>query len=143
MVNFVVEITNKKCTMENVLRNSSVKTLLSMCMLFVCCFLSFASTADEKKNIPLQGQWEEGKRSISINYSVSVSWDGTCLYVESLSPRSTIHVALSNGVENVCDETIQAGSCPATLYIGALDPGEAYQLVLTNQFGDRLEGTID
>lgn len=128
--------------MKNVLKNSSVETLLSMCMLFVCCFLSFASAADEKKNIPLQGQWEEGKRSVSINYSVSVSWDGTCLYVESLSPRSTIHVTLSDVIENVCDETIPAGSCPATLYIGALDSGRTYQLVLTNQFGDRLEGTI-
>jgi len=29
------------------------------------------------------------------------------------------------------------------IYIGALDPGETYQLVLINQFGDRLEGTID
>lgn len=127
--------------MENVLRNSCVKTLLSMCMLFVCCFLSFA--ADEKKNIPVQGQWEEGKRSISINYPVSVSWDGTSLYVVNLSPRSTIHVTLSNGAENICDETIPAGTCPATIYVGTLESGQSYQLVLTNQFGDRLEGTID
>lgn len=41
------------------------------------------------------------------------------------------------------DEPIPAGSCPATLYIGALDSGETYQLVLTNQFGDRLEGIIN
>lgn len=129
--------------MENVLRNSCVKTLLSMCMLFVCCFLSFASAADEKKNIPVQGQWEEGKRSISINYPVSVSWDGTSLYVVNLSPRSTIHVTLSNGAENICDETIPAGTCPATIYVGTLESGQSYQLVLTNQFGDRLEGTID
>lgn len=129
--------------MENVLRSSCVKTLLSMCMLFVCCFLSFASAADEKKNIPVQGQWEEGKRSISINYPVSVSWDGTSLYVVNLSPRSTIHVTLSNGAENICDETIPAGTCPATIYVGTLESGQSYQLVLTNQFGDRLEGTID
>ena len=45
-------------------------------------------------------------RSVSFEYPVSVSWDETCLYVESLSSRSTIHVTLSNGVENVCDETI-------------------------------------
>lgn len=106
-------------------------------------FASSGSGGDEKKKIPLQGQWCEGKRSVEIEYSVSVSWDGTCLYVESLSPRSTIHVTLSDGSENVCDEIIPAGSCPATLYIGALEPGETYQLVLTNQFGDRLEGIID
>ena len=101
------------------------------------------SGKDEPKNIPLQGEWAEDMRSVSFEYPVSVSWDGICLYVESLSPRSTIHVTLSNGVENVCDETIPAGSCPATLYIGALNPGETYQLVLTNQFGDRLEGIIN
>ncbi|WP_456087832.1 DUF3244 domain-containing protein [Parabacteroides sp.] len=121
-------------------------TLLVGCLFILSVQNLFASSGldgEEKKKIPLQGKWFEDKRSVEAEYPVSVSWDGTCLYVESLSPRSTIHVTLSNGVENICDETIQAGSCPATLYIGALDPGEAYQLVLTNQFGDRLEGAID
>lgn len=97
---------------------------------------------DEKKDIPLKGQWAEDMRSVSFEYPVSVSWDGTTLYVESLSLRSTIHVTLSNGSENICDETIPIGTCPATIYVGALDSGQSYQLVLTNQFGDRLEGTI-
>lgn len=98
---------------------------------------------EEKKKIPLQGKWFEDKRSIEVEYPVPVSWDGTSLYVVTLSPRSTIHVTLSNGAENICDETIPAGTCPATIYVGTLDSGQSYQLVLTNQFGDRLEGTID
>lgn len=112
-------------------------------MIFLVAQDAFAASGkDEPKNIPLQGEWVEDMRSVTFEYPVSVFWDGTYLYVESLSPRSTVHVTLSNGVENICDETIQAGSCPATLYIGALDSGQTYQLVLTNQFGDRLEGTI-
>lgn len=121
-------------------------TLLVGCLFVLSTQNLFDSSGlggEEKKKVPLQGQWFEDKRSVEAEYPVSVSWDGTCLYVESLSPRSTIHVTLSNGVENVCDETILAGSCPATLYIGTLDPGETYQLVLTNQFGDRLEGIIN
>ena len=124
-------------------KNLMNKFVWGICFLFVCSFSSVALTTDEKKDIPLQGEWEEGKRSLQVECLVSASWDGTCLYVESLSPRSTIHVTLSNGVENICDESIPAGSCPATLYIGALDSGETYQLVLTNQFGDRLEGIIN
>ena len=89
----------------------------------------------KKKAIPLKGTWGEDKRSVEVEYPVSVFWDGTCLYVESLSSRSTIHVSLSNETENICEETIPAGSCPATLYIGTLDLGQTYQLVLTNQFG--------
>lgn len=130
--------------MKRMLALNRVLLLILGSMIFLVSQDVFAGSGkDEKKDIPLKGKWGEDMRSVSFEYPVSVSWDGTCLYVESLSPRSTIHVTLSNGVENVCDETIPAGSCPATLYIGALDPGQTYQLVLTNQFGDRLEGTID
>lgn len=121
-------------------------TLLVGCFFILSVQNLFASTGlgeEEKKKIPLQGKWFEDKRSIEVEYPVSVSWDGTCLYVVNLSPRSTIHVTLSNGAENICDETIPAGTCPATIYVGTLESGQSYQLVLTNQFGDRLEGTID
>ena len=121
--------------------------LLVGCLFVLSTQNLFASSSDSgeggKKKVPLQGKWFEDKRSVEIDYSVSVSWDGTCLYVESLSPRSTIHVTLSNGVESVCVETIPAGTCPATIYVGALESGHRYQLVLTNQFGDRLEGAVD
>ena len=131
---------------ENMKRMLALKQVLLFflgSMIFLVAQDAFAESGkDEKKNIPIQGEWVEDMRSVSFECPVSVFWDGTYLYVESLSPRSTIHVTLSNGVENVCDETIPAGSCPATLYIGVLDPGQTYRLVLTNQFGDRLEGTI-
>ena len=129
--------------MKRMLALNRVLLLILGSMIFLVSQDAFAGSGkDEPKNIPLQGEWGEDMRSVSFEYPVSVSWDETCLYVESLSSRSTIHVTLSNGVENVCDETIPAGSCPATLYIGVLDLGETYQLVLSNQFGDRLEGTI-
>ena len=123
-------------------KNQMNKFVWGFCFLFVGCFLSVALATDEKKDIPLQGEWEEGKRSLQIECPVSVSWDGTYLYVESLSSRSEIHVILSNGAEKVCDETIQVGFSSATIYVGVLESGKTYQLVLTNQFGDRLEGTI-
>ena len=65
------------------------------------------------------------------------------LYVESSSSRSEIQVTVSNGTEILCEETLPVGSCPATVYVGALEPEGVYEVVLTNQFGDRLEGWIE
>ena len=104
----------------------------------------FADSADEeKKRIPLKGKWAEDKRSLEIDYPVSVYWDGVYLYVESSSSRSEIQVTVSNGTEILCEETLPVGSCPATVYVGALEPEGVYEVVLTNQFGDRLEGWIE
>lgn len=106
----------------------------------------FADSADEKeqkKKIPLKGTWAEDKRSLEIDYPVSVYWDGVYLYVESSSSRSEIQVTVSNGTEILCEETLPVGSCPATVYVGALEPEGVYEVVLTNQFGDRLEGWIE
>ena len=116
--------------------------ILGSMIFFVAQDVFAESGKDEKKDIPLKGHWAEDMRFVEFDCPVSVSWDGTYLYVESLSSRSTIHIILSDGAENVCDETIPAGTCPATLYIGTLEPSQTYELVLTNQFGDRLEGTI-
>ncbi|WP_293668889.1 DUF3244 domain-containing protein [uncultured Parabacteroides sp.] len=129
--------------MKRMLALNRVLLLILGSMIFLVSQDAFAGSGkDEPKNIPLQGEWGEDMRSVSFEYPVSVSWDGTCLYVKSLSPRSTIHVTLSNGVENVCDETIQVGACLEVLYVGTLEFGETYHLVLTNQFGDRLEGFV-
>ena len=106
----------------------------------------FADSADEKeqkKKIPLKGTWAEDKRSLEIDYPVSVYWDGVYLYVESSSSRSEIQVTVSNETEILCEETLPVGSCPATVYVGALEPEGVYEVVLTNQFGDRLEGWIE
>ena len=129
--------------MKRMLALNRVLLLILGSMIFLVSQNVFAGQKDEPKDIPLQGEWYEDKRSVDVECPVSVFWDGTYLYVESLSSRSTIHVTLSNGEETLCDETIPAGSCPAILYVGALDPGETYQLVLTNQFGDWLEGVVD
>ena len=131
--------------MKHIYLNNKWITLLMGCLFILSVQTLLASSGsgeDEKKKVPLQGKWFEDKRSAEIDCPVSVSWDGIYLYVESLSSRSEIHVRLSNGAEKVCDETIQVGFSSATIYVGVLESGKTYQLVLTIQFGDRLEGTI-
>lgn len=118
-------------------------TLLVGCLLVLSIQQVGASDEAKKKKIPLQGQWGEDKRSLEIDYPVSVYWDGVYLYVESSSSRSEIQVTVSNGTEILCEETLPVGSCPATVYVGTLEPEGVYEVVLTNQFGDRLEGWIE
>ena len=118
--------------------------ILFLCILLLLSENVFAgSETKEKKQIPLKGQWAEDKRSLEIDYPVSVYWDGVYLYVESSSSRSEILVTVSNGMEILCEETLPVGSCPATVYVGTLEPEGVYEVVLTNQFGDRLEGWIE
>lgn len=131
------------------MKTQQAKVFLSLCFLFICLFSVGAEVTvgngdtDEKKHIPLQGEWTEGIRSVETECPVSVYCDGLYLYVESASFRSEICVTISGDRGIVYWKTIPAGSCPATLYVGPLDSGQAYRLVLTNQFGDRLEGVID
>ena len=97
---------------------------------------------DKKKEIPLQGHCGEEIRSLSIEIPISVFWDGTNLYIESNSSRSDIQVVLLDEMGSIYEVMLPAGICPATLYVGCLTPGKTYRLVLTNQYGARLEGEI-
>lgn len=128
---------------KTVLLNQYIGILFLGILLLLSENVFAGSETKEKKQIPLKGQWAEDKRSLEIDYPVSVYWDGVYLYVESSSSRSEILVTVSNGMEILCEETLPVGSCPATVYVGTLEPEGVYEVVLTNQFGDRLEGWIE
>ena len=91
---------------------------------------------NELNNIEEQGEWNEGKRFIDMELSIHVAWDGTNLYIENPSGRSEIHVSISNGFETVLPE----GTTSAVVYVGAIE-GPCV-VILTNQFGDRVEGIL-
>ena len=83
-----------------------------------------------------EGRWKEGKRIGQYSIPVQLYWDGTNLYIENPSGRSEIHVSISNGFEAVLPE----GTTSAVVYVGAIE-GPCV-VVLTNQFGDRVEGIL-
>ena len=122
-----------------------MKNFIYSLLIWVMCCLqgqnSLASSySDEdmkKKDVPIEGKWEEKKRSISGDKLLFVSWDDTNLYIENHSGSSEIHVSISNGFETVLPE----GTTSAVVYVGTIE-GPCV-VVLTNQFGDRVEGVLE
>ena len=98
-----------------------------------------AASLGDKDGEPVEndGDWAEGSRSFSDSIPVQLYWDGTNLYIENPSGRSEIHVSISNGFETVLPE----GTTSAVVYVGAIE-GPCV-VVLTNQFGDRIEGVLE
>lgn len=121
-----------------------MKNFIYSLLIWVMCCLQLSnalasSYSDEdmkKKDVPIEGKWEEKKRSISGDKLLFVSWDDTNLYIENPSGSSEIHVSISNGFETVLPE----GTTSAVVYVGAIE-GPCV-VVLTNQFGDRVEGIL-
>ena len=97
-----------------------------------------AASLGDKDGEPVEteGDWMNGERSLSDSIPVQLYWDGTNLYIENPSGRSEIHVSISNGFETVLPE----GTTSAVVYVGAIE-GPCV-VVLTNQFGDRVEGIL-
>ena len=97
-----------------------------------------AASLGDKDGEPVEteGDWKAGKRSLSDCVPVQIYWDGTNLYIENPSGCSEIHVSISNGFETVLPE----GTTSAVVYVGAIE-GPCV-VVLTNQFGDRVEGIL-
>ena len=118
------------------------KSLFGLLFGWLLCFginedLNASSIIQNRlNNIEEQGGWNEGKRFIDIELSIHVVWDGTNLYIENPSGCSEIHVSISNGFETVLPE----GTTSAVVYVGAIE--EPCVVVLTNQFGDRVEGIL-
>ena len=119
------------------------KSLFGLLFGWLLCFginedLNASSIIQNRlNNIEEQGGWNEGKRFIDIELSIHVVWDGTNLYIENPSGCSEIHVSISNGFETVLPE----GTTSAVVYVGAIE-GPCV-VVLTNQFGDRIEGVLE
>ena len=123
-----------------------MNTLQSIALLSGCLLMlntgyinaSSSTSQDVKQDIPLDGEWREKKRSVQdYEFSISVAWDGTYLYIESTTGRSEIQVSLSNGFQ----ATIPMGTTSTAIYVGELD--DPCELELTNQFGDRVVGVIE
>lgn len=112
--------------------------LLVGLLFIVNTFLLEAASLRDNDGITVRtkGNWIEGSRSFSDSVPVQLYWDGTNLYIENPSGRSEIHVSISNGFEAVLPE----GTTSAVVYVGAIE-GPCV-VVLTNQFGDRVEGIL-
>jgi len=122
---------------------SKTKGLLAF--LFCCLFLGNIAICwaegnpPKQENIPLEGKWDKIKRSITVDYLISASYDALNLYIEGTS-SSNITIRVFNESEIVLEEEAPAGILSVTLPIFSLQKGLVYQLELTNSWGDRLVG---
>lgn len=116
--------------------------LLSLTFLFVVFsnVLIFSAEATEEKYLPLEGQWKEGKRSVSDEYPVSAILDGKFLFIQTTSFRSTIIVRIMRGSTILHEETIQSPAFSTSVCLDRMGTGNDYRLELTNQWGDYLSG---
>lgn len=120
-------------------------SLLQFLNLSVLCFIislngffCYAEATEEK--LPLKGQWEEGKRSVSDEYPVSAILDGKFLFIQTTSFRSTIIVRIMRGSTILHEETIQSPAFSTSVCLDRMGTGNDYRLELTNQWGDYLSG---
>lgn len=125
-------------TMEKRILFRCLYLLVGLLLLVNTSQLVAASFGDKDgEPVGTSGNWAEGNRSFSDSIPVQLYWDGTNLYIENPSGRSEIHVSISNGFEAVLPE----GTTSAVVYVGAIE-GPCV-VVLTNQFGDRVEGILE
>lgn len=115
---------------------------MSICFILVAANLFAATATERKKEIPLHGEWEEDRRSMPIELPVSVTLDGSVLFIQSTSLRSDITVRILDGATVVTEANIPASMLPASLYIEGLALGKTYQLELSNQWGGYLQGSF-
>ena len=110
-------------------------------LLMCCLFITSMIAANKSVEITLEGLWVETDRIIENKYPISATYDAFNIYIESTSTRSdiTVKVLDSSGII-VIEENANAEELPIVIPIGCLQKGAMYQLVLTNQWGDRLTG---
>lgn len=122
------------------------KKLLHLLSLTILCIIVssnifiFSAETTEDKNIPLDGTWCEGKRSVSDECPVSVILDSKFLFIQTTSFRSTIIVRIMRGSTILHEETIQSPAFSTSVCLDRMGTGNDYRLELTNQWGDYLSG---
>ena len=116
--------------------------LLSLTFLFVISsnVLIFSAEATEEKYLPLEGQWKEGKRSVSDEYPISAVLNDGYIFIQTASPRSDIRVRIMKGTAILHEETIQSPTFSTSVCLDRMGTGNDYRLELTNQWGDYLLG---
>ena len=121
-------------------RNWSIGLALLMCCVFI---IPIIAINENKQSTPItfNGTWGIGdERSIGDKYPISATYDAFNIYIESTSTCSDIIIKVLDNSEFITiEKNVNKEDFPIIIPINYLLKG-AYQLVLTNQWGDRLTG---
>lgn len=114
-------------------------------LLFICLISGFILTdvyakTMEDEDIPLDGDWNEKKRSISPNVPIAAFIENGQLVIKSHSLRSDITIRIMDFSTMVYEETVLAEKTGYILIDLKDNKSGVYTLNLTNQWGDHLYG---
>jgi hypothetical protein len=89
---------------------------------------------------PVDGDWDEGIKSLFFTSRIEVDITGSQLTISSKTLRSDITIRISESDETIFLQTVPASETgQITIDLSNFEPG-SYFLELTNQWGDYLHG---
>lgn len=145
---FLLEVVEKRSNFTQTKRHKSMDNSIRrlgsfFSILFITCLLSQSIWAkNDKKEIPLHGEWKEGIRSVSSTIPVSVFINEGILSLHSSTQRSDITICISKEGEKVYEKTVSASMTDCVI-IDLTGFGEGdYTVELRNQWGDYLWGEL-
>lgn len=121
-------------------KRKSYLWLWVMCLL-ACSFMWIPNVIAEQV-IETDGDWGYGRRDLTQDCPINVSYDDMYLYIETTSTRSDITIRIVKDGNILYEETLYSPQTATTIALDFLDPG-TYRLELTNQWGGYLYGTFE
>lgn len=121
-------------------KRKSYLWLWVMCLL-ACSFMWIPNVIAEQV-IETDGDWGYGRRDLTQDCPINVSYDDMYLYIETTSTRSDITIRIVKDGNILYEETLYQPQMATTIALNFLDPG-TYRLELTNQWGGYLYGTFE
>jgi len=121
-----------------------MKNIFLLIMLFMFYVSAQDVTAEQEiraeQDIPLEGRWAEGERSLYWSSRIEIDITGSLLTISSKTLRSDITIRISQDGETIFEQTVPASETEhVTVDLSNFEAG-SYFLELTNQWGDYLYG---
>lgn len=108
-----------------------------------CFYVLNLSATVMEDNSKIDGDWREGKKSITIELPVTASIDGSLLTIQCSTGRSDITVRIQGGDGFLYEKMYPASEAYLITIDLSYAPKGSYTLDLTNQWGDHLSGIFE
>ncbi|MDY3068984.1 MAG: DUF3244 domain-containing protein [Parabacteroides sp.] len=107
---------------------------------FLFSMISSGFCLAENKDVELEGDWIEGKRSVT-SYPITASIVDNSLLIETPFSHADIKIQIMEGEDVIYEELMPVDLSVYSFFLGELVGSKScYRLVLTNQWGGYLEG---
>lgn len=108
-----------------------------------CFYVLSLSAKVMEDDSQMNGEWNEGNKSITIELPVTASIDGSLLTIQCSTGRSDITVRIQGGDGFLYEKMYPASEAYLITIDLSYAPKGSYTLDLTNQWGDHLSGIFE